>query len=232
MITLIKSELLYNRLIIYLAVLLSVIFFSVIWLAVQDWNVVPNQMLILLVMTFLAAYVGESRRVEKKRDRFQIQLPLPLLKIGLFRILYPAIMWLVIIGVFFITSGGVIVVDSALPGLKGIDIIYPQFNQFLILNGWVFMTNSAYLMLIDGRSSSLSNKKRVLFRLAEAILPFMAMAPFYLVMNFMGIFGDNQLRQTIIAITMDVRAGMVFNLLAIILIVINLIQFLKKSSYL
>ena len=94
------------------------------------------------------------------------------------------------------------------------------------------MTNTAYLILFDRRMTLYSKGFRFLFRLAEATLPFVAMTPFYLAMNFMGLFNDSQLRQTIIDITAATQVAVAFNLLAGILIVSNLIQFLRRSSYL
>ncbi|MFQ5630701.1 MAG: hypothetical protein ACE5I1_18170 [bacterium] len=90
-----KEELAYNKLLIFLMVAFCIACFVTIWFGVK-WqrNRAPLTMLIMLVMTVVVGYSGVKNRIGQKRDRMYILLPLSLRQVGCTHLLYPLSIWL------------------------------------------------------------------------------------------------------------------------------------------
>ena len=140
MLRLLEAELRYDRLRIGLILILSLVFFLVIWIGVKwERNRVPMVMLIVLVLTLTAVHAGEKYRISQERDRLHASLPVSLWQTGMTHLLYPA---LVLSAIIFLLFLSVLIVrpyvDYALT--------MPPLAHLLTLTGLVLAVNGVLLL--------------------------------------------------------------------------------------
>jgi hypothetical protein len=220
---LLKGEINYDRLRIIPVYLFCVACFITIWYGVQwERNRAPLAMLILLVSTIIIVSFGEKNRIIQKRDRLHVSLPLSPAQIGAAHLIYPFLVWLSLALLFYLT-GLLVQPFYAAP------LTMPSLMQFLTLNGLVMIISAMYRLYRDLRMNFNSKQQRFLIFLFWFIVYIAALAPFYIVTNFFGLFGENTALQQILMELSASPAG--FNILGGLLWGLSLWFFKRRNSY-
>ena len=223
MLRLLEAELRYDRLRIGLILILSLVFFLVIWIGVKwERNRVPMVMLIVLVLTLTAVHAGEKYRISQKRDQLHASLPVSLWKTGMTHLLYPV---LVLSAIIFLLFLSVLIVrpyvDYALT--------MPPLAHLLTLTGLVLAVNGVLLLQRDLRMRLTSKPLRFVAFLFWFLVYVAALLPFYVITNFMGVFGENTPAQHFLARLLGIPAG--FMAAGLILSLLSLVSFVTRRSF-
>jgi len=223
MLRLLEAELRYDRLRIGLILILSLVFFLVIWIGVKwERNRVPMVMLIVLVLTLTAVHAGEKYRISQERDRLHASLPVSLWQTGMTHLLYPA---LVLSAIIFLLFLSVLIVrpyvDYALT--------MPPLAHLLTLTGLVLAVNGVLLLQRDLRMRLTSKPLRFVAFLFWFLVYVAALLPFYVITNFMGVFGENTPAQHFLIRLLESPGG--FMAAGLILLVLSLVSFVTRRSF-
>lgn len=218
-----KAEINYDKLRIAIFFVLSFCSFIAIWFGVKwDRNRVPMTMLIILVLTLSAGYAEEKIRTLQKRDRFHALLPVSLWRIGISHLVYPVIILIGMILLFFCSS-------FIIQPLYGKTLTKPSFLQILTLSGLVLIVNAVILLHRDLRVIFAKKYQRALIFLFWFVFYIGAILPFYIVTNFFGFFGENiHLQKSFVKLS---ESPAWFLIPGVAISLISLSIFIKRKSY-
>jgi hypothetical protein len=219
----IRAEMKYDRLRIGLLLFFCMAAFLVIWIGVKwERNRVPMIMLMVLVLSLAAVYAGEKNRTIQKRDRLHVSFPVPLWQIGMTHILYP---------VFVLTIMYVLLFLSVLVARPLVDYMLnmPSFAHLLTLIGLVLIVNAAILLHRDLRMTFSSKAQRFLIFVFWFVVYIGALLPFYVITNFLGVFGEDTPAQNFLTRLLETPTA--FMAAGLSLSALCLLVFMKRKSY-
>lgn len=220
---LLKAEVSYDRLRIGLFLFFCMIAFLTIWLGVKwERNRVPMIMLMVLVLSLAAVYAGEKTRSIQKRDRLHVLFPVSLCKIGMTHLFYPVIVLLIMYFLLFVS------VLAARPFVN-YSLTMPSFSHMLTLTGLVLIVNAVILLHRDLRMIFSRKPQRLLIFVFWFVVYIGALLPFYVVTNFLGVFGENTPAQNILTRLLESFTG--FMAAGLLLSALSLVVFIKRKSY-
>jgi len=108
----------------------------------------------------------------------------------------------------------------------------PTILQFLSLTGWILIVNAAYSMSIDLKVTAHNKAKWMLLKFVQILMPFAAIAPFYVAMNFMGAFGEeSSVRHWLLRISDSPGGAAAFLLAGAALSLLGVMSFVRRKSY-
>lgn len=219
----IKAELKYDRLRIGLFLLFCVAAFLTIWLGVKwERNRVPMVMLMVLVLSLSGVYAGEKTRTIQKRDRLHLLFPVPLWQIGLTHILYPFFVLSIIYLLLFLS------VLAARP-LVNYELTMPSVSHMLTLTGLVLIVNAVILLHRDLWMTFTRKPQRFFIFVFWFVVYIGALLPFYVVTNFLGVFGENTPAQSFL--NRLLQSSVVFMAVGLFSSALSLVAFVKRKSY-
>jgi LPXTG-motif cell wall-anchored protein len=220
---LLKAEVSYDRLRIGLFLFLCMVAFLTIWLGVKwERNRVPMIMLMVLVLSLAAVYAGEKTRSIQKRDRLHVLFPVSLWEIGMTHLFYPVIVLLIM---YFLLFVSVLVVRP----LVNYSLTMPSLSHMLTLIGLVLIVNAVILLHRDLRIIFSRKPQRLLIFVFWFVVYIGALLPFYVVTNFLGVFGENTPAQNLLTRLLESSTG--FMAAGLLLSAISLVVFVKRKSY-
>ena len=213
-----KAELKYNSATALGAYFFGLLLFIFSFFPVQREVRVAIIMFAMLCTPMIAGYFGDYR-IHQKRDRFHVTLPIANYHLGLMRLIYPILIWLSLIIVFYLT----VLIFS------WIDI--PSISQMIVLNGWILMVNAIYLIFSDLDVSSKEKNKQIFMKGIKYIMPFVAMLPFWIYMT--SGFSDNDIffNKFIKDIWYFPSVTIGINVFGLSISIISIIVFARRSSY-
>jgi hypothetical protein len=219
----ISAEMKYDRLRIGLFLLFCMVAFLSIWLGVKwERNRIPMIMLMVLVLSLSAVYAGERYRTIQKRDRLHVLFPVLLWRIGMAHLLYPIC---VLLGIYFLLFVSVLVARP----LVDYALAMPSMAHMLTLTGLVLTVNAVILLHRDLRLIFPGKPMRFMIFVFWFLVYLGALLPFYVVTNFLGVFGEDTPAQDFLvrlleSPTVFVASGLLFSAL-------SLVVFVKRKSY-
>ena len=220
---LLKAEMSYDRLRIGLFLVFCMATYLTIWLGVKwERNRVPMIMLMVLVLSLAAVYAGEKNRNVQKRDRLHMMFPVSLMQIGLTHILYPFVVLSIIYFLLFLS----VLVASPLVNYS---LKMPSLPHMFTLTGLVLIVNAAILLHRDLRMIFSSKPLRLLTFVFWFVVYLGALLPFYLVTNFLGVFGEDTPAQDFFTRLLEAPTG--FMAAGLLLSVLSFIVFVKRKSF-
>lgn len=220
---LLRTELNYDKFKILIVYVICIICFITVWFGVKwERNRAPMTMLIMLVSTIMVGYYGEAKRIAQKRDGYHVLLPVSVLRIGAVRLIYPILIWVSILLLFFIL---VFIILAFYPH----GLTRPSAAQFLTLNGLIMIVNVVYLLYSDLRMTFTQKHQRFVIFLFWFLIYISALLPFYIMTNFFGLFGENTILQ--IFINKLFRSPVRFNFFGLVFSILSLIVFVNRRSY-
>jgi hypothetical protein len=194
-----------------------------IWFGVKwERNIAPMTMLIMLISLLAIVYSGEIKRIAQKRDCLHVALPIPLRQIGLAHLMFPFLIWISIVLMFFLSYLIVRPYDTVWP-------TNPNILQLLTLNGLVISVCAVALLSRDLRKVFIKKPARLAILLFWILIYIAALLPFYIVTNSFGLFGENTPLQ-ILLVNLSV-SPVPFNIVGIVLSFISLEIFMRRKSY-
>jgi hypothetical protein len=218
-----KAEICYDRLRVFVFFIFCAVVFLTIWFGVKwERNRVPMTLLMILILTLTAVYAGEKNRTIQKRDRLHVLLPATLWQIGITHLLYPIIVLLCIYLVLFLSA-------LAVQAFVRDSLTMPSHLHILTLTGLVLIVNAVILLHRDLRMTFTKKYQRFFVFLFWFLVYFGALLPFYVITDFFGLFGENTPAQRFLTGLLESPAG--FLLSGIFLSVVSLIVFMKRKSY-
>jgi hypothetical protein len=197
--------------------------FLTIWLGVKwERNRVPLIMLMVLVLSLAAVYAGEKTRSIQKRDRLHVLFPVSLWKIGMTHLFYPVIVLLIMYFLLFVS------VLVARP-LINYSLPMPSSAHMLTLTGLVLIVNAVILLHRDLRMIFSRKPQRFLIFVFWFVVYIGALLPFYVVTNFLGVFGENTPAQNFLTGLLESSTGFMAG--GLLLSALSLVVFVKRKSY-
>jgi hypothetical protein len=197
--------------------------FLTVWLGVKwERNRVPMIMLMVLVLSLSAVYAGEKNRTVQRRDRLHMLFPVPLWQIGMAHLLYPLCVLSIIYFLLFVS------VLAARP-LVDYELTMPSLAHMFTLTGLVLIVNAVILLHRDLRTTFSRKPQRLLIFLFWFVVYFGALLPFYVITNFLGVFGEDSTAQTFL--TRLLESPTVFIAAGLMLSALNFVIFVKRKSY-
>jgi hypothetical protein len=213
----------YDRLRIGLFLFFCMVAFLTIWLGVKwERNRVPMIMLMVLVLSLSAVYAGEKSRTIQKRDRLHVSFPVPLWQIGMTHLLYP---FFVLSIVYFLLFMSVL---TARP-LVNYTLSMPSLAHMFTLTGLVLIVNAVILLHRDLRMTFTRKPQRFFIFVFWFVVYIGALLPFYVITNFLGVFGEDTPAQNLLTHLLESSTG--FIAAGIILSVLSFVVFIKRKSY-
>jgi hypothetical protein len=220
---LLKAEISYDRLRINISTLFCAASFVSIWLGVKwERNRVPMTMLMVLVLSLLAVYAGEINRTAQKRDRLHVLLPISLWKIGISHLLYPIAVLFGIYVVYFLSA---LFVDP----FSGRTLTLLSLSHMFTLTGLVLVINAVILLHRDLRMTFTKKHQRFVIFLFWFVVYCGVLLPFYVVTNFLGLFGEDTQVQNFLARLLESPGG--FMAAGLLLSGLSFVVFVKRKSY-
>lgn len=218
-----KAEVLYDgsRLLVVLVFCLAsliAIWFGVKW----ERNVSPLTMLILLISALVAVYASEQHRINNKRDRLHVSLPLSLWATGFSHLIYPILIWTVILTLYQISY-------LFFEYISGTTRLKPSFLQILTLSGLFLIINAMALLSRDLSRMFTKKTLQIVIYMTWYLLFIGVLLPFYVLTNFLGIFGENTRLQSFLKSVFESPLG--FLLLGVGLSVMSVFVFMRRKSY-
>jgi len=199
---------------------------SAIWYGVKyEQNHIPFLLLINLVAILLSVFFAKNREIKEKRERLNVQLPIPIFHAGFFRFIFTILNELIFILFFAITY--------AIFSLLYLDtIICPSINQFFFLNGLLLFTCCMFFMHHDLRKIYYFKSIRVIIISFYVFVYLLAIFPFFLVINFFGLFGmHTPVQSTLMYLTeLDIPVFLL-NFVGIVLFFFSIKIFTNRKSY-
>ncbi len=218
-----KAEISYDRLRVFVFFVFCAAVFLTIWFGVKwERNRIPMTLLMIMILSLSAVYAGEKKRVIQKRDHLHVLLPAKLWQIGITHLLYPIIVLLCIYLLLFLSA---LVVQ---PFVRD-PLTLPSPLHILTLTGFVLIVNAVILLYRDLRMTLTKIHQRAFVFLLWVLVYIGALLPFYIITNFFGLFGENTPAQRFLAGLLESPAG--FLLFGVFLSVVSLIVFMKRKSY-
>ena len=218
-----RSELKYDRFRISLYLCFCMIAFLTIWLGVKwERNRVPMIMLMVLVLSLSAVYAGEKNRTVQRRDRLHMLFPVPLWQIGMTHLLYPLFVLSIIYVLLYLS------VLAARPFVD-YDLTMPSLAHMLTLTGLVLIINAVILLHRDLRTIFSRKPQRFLIFVFWFVVYFGALLPFYVITNFLGVFGEDTTAHTFL--TRLLESPTVFIAAGLVLSALNFVIFVRRKSY-
>lgn len=185
MLNIVWAEFIYYKNVVLFYVILLVASFLTIWYGVRiEANQVPSQMLILLVTVFSLGNIQSGWFIKSKRMRLFNAISLSRKLFGDLRFLFP-----------FVTWAGALLILGGLYTLVSIfdaDLTHPSFNQLLLLNGIILITQSVYLFNIDVRHLSHTRSLHIVAGIVYGVTFLGVLFPFYVLVNFAGLFEHSE----------------------------------------
>jgi len=219
----IRAELKYDRLRIGLFLIFCMVAFVTIWLGVKwERNRVPMIMLMVLVLSLSAVYAGEKNRIIQKRDRLHMMFPVSLWQIGMAHLLYPLLVLLIIYFLLFVS------VLAARPFVS-YGLTMPSHAHMFTLTGLVLIVNAVILLNRDLRMTFAKKPQRFLIFVFWFVVYIGALIPFYVVTNFLGVFGEDTLAQNFLTRLLESPTGLMAA--GLLLSVLSFVAFVKRKSY-
>jgi hypothetical protein len=220
---LLKAEFIYDRLRLLIVSFFCLVCLITIWFGVKwERNVSPMTMLILIISALVAVYEGEQVWINKKRDRLHVSLPISSWRVGFFHVVYPIIVWVAILILYEISY-------LILQLLSGNTRTKPSFLQVLTSSGLFLIINATVLLSRDMRTGSIKKSLHLIIFIFWILIFIVSLLPFYIVSNFMGIFGENMRLQ--IVLTALSESPVAFLSLGAVLSSASLFVFVKRRSY-
>lgn len=220
---LLKAEISYDRsrlLIVFVFCLASL---STIWFGVKwERNVSPMTMLILFISAFVAVYAGEQGRINNKRDRMHVSLPVSLWQTGFSHLIYPIFVWIAILIVYDVSY-------FILESISGATRIKPGFPQILTLSGLFLIVNATVLLARDLSRTFAKKSQQIMIYMTWYLLFIGALLPFYILTNFLGVFGENTPLQSFLSSLTQSPSG--FLLLGVGLSLASVYVFMRRRAY-
>lgn len=223
---LLSTDFKYNTLFISFAYLFCLICFMAIWFGVKyEHNRIPLFMLIILVSTLMVHLTVEGISSKEQRNRFHIFLPVPSIEVHAIRLLRPFLTWLSIGALLFLTHG-IVQSFSANP------LAIPSAEQLLSVNGLVLTVSAAYLLNIDMKIAFPKNHFRVPIFITWITVYVAALLPFFILMDFLGAFGqDTPLQGTILHILSSMWGSITLNLIGLIFAMASVLIYIHGKSW-
>ena len=220
---LLAAEINYNKYTILIASLISVVCFIAIWYGVHwERNRVPLTMLVMLVAVIMVVYAGEGNRVKQKRDRLHASLSVPLNRIGLLHQLLPLLIWLGILGVYFCAY-------FLSQSLSSTQLTKPSIMQLITLNGLLLTVNGAFLVNRDFRLVVERRAAKAAIYIFWFCIYIAVLSPFFIVMNFGGLFGENTALQR--SLNSMISSPYMVNVLGVMISIFSYQSFVKRNSF-
>jgi hypothetical protein len=220
---LLKAEILYDRFRLFIIFIFCLTSLVTIWFGVKwDRNVSPMTMLILFISALVAVYAGEGSRIQNKRDRMHVVLPLSLRKTGFSHVIYPIIVWIAILILYIVSY-------FVLAFISGATRTIPSPIQILTLSGLFLIVNAAVLLSRDLSKIFTKRSQQILIYMTGYLLFIGALLPFYIITNFFGAFGENTRIQSFISALSESPSG--FLLLGVALSLTSVFAFIRRKSY-
>lgn len=220
---LLKAEILYDRFRLLIVSVFCLTSLATIWFGVKwERNVSPMTMLILMISALVAVYAGEGSRVNNKRDRMHVSLPVPLKQIGFSHLLYPICVWIAILCLYEVSYFVLEVVSKAArPKLSLLHI--------LTLTGLFLIVNAAVLLSRDLSKIFTHKSQQIMIYLTGYLLFIGALLPFYIITNFFGAFGENTRLQSLMSSLSESPPG--FLVVGVVLSLTSVFVFVRRRSY-
>jgi hypothetical protein len=220
---LLKAEMSYDRLRIGFFLFFCMVAFLTIWLGVKwERNRIPMIMLMVLVLSLSAVYAGEKKRTTHKRDRLHVLFPVSLWQIGMTHLLYPPCVLLIMYFLLFVS------VLAARPFVN-YSLTMPSLTHMLTLTGLVLIVNAVILLHRDLRMAFTRKFQRLLVFLFWFVVYIGALLPFYVITNFLGVFGENTRAQNFLTRLLEAPTG--FVAAGLLLSGLSFVVFIKRKSY-
>lgn len=220
---LIEAELIHGkeRILAFTLTYLTFIFITLTWVR-WERNRVASVLLFLFLMPLVATYGGEKWRTQERRDRMQALLPVPLVRIGLSHLLLPLCLFVLMFCLYFVVFFSSRTISAN--GMTG-----PTPVQFLSVSGLTLIVNAIALLYRDLRVSATKKYQRFLIHLFWWVIYIGALLPFYIVMNFLGWFGESTSLQKAI-VNLGTKPHILL-LPGVGLSLLSLFVFTKRKSY-
>lgn len=220
---LLKAEILYDRSRLVIVFIFSLVCLVTIWFGVKwERNVSPMMMLILFGSAIVAVYAGEQGRVNNKRDRMHVSLPVPMWKSGFSHLIYPICVWIAILILYKVSY-------FVLEFISGTTRTKPSFLQILTLSGLFLIVNATYFLSRDLSKTLTKTSQQIMIYMTWYLLVIAALLPFYILTNFLGVFGENTPLQSILSSLSESPPG--FLLIGVCLSLVSLLVFMRRRSY-
>lgn len=215
----------YNGFIISVAFLLCCISFVAIWFGVKyGHNRVPLFMVIMLMATIMINFISEGIRSKEQRYRFHGSLPLPEIKVYATPLIFPVLTWISITLYF-------VLIFTFVQTLSDKDLIIPTANQLFSVNGLALIVCALYLMNINLKIVFPRRYLRILIFVVWLIVYVAALLPFYVMTDFLGIFGQHTpLQESLLNIVSSMEGCLALNGIGLILLSICIIFFVRRKS--
>ena len=219
----VRAEMSYDRLRIGLFLFFCMVAFFTIWLGVKwERNRIPMIMLMVLILSLSAVYAGEKNRTIQKRDRLHVLIPISLWQIAIPHLLYPLFVLLIVYCLLLVS------VLTARPFVN-YALSMPSLAHMITLTGFVLIVNAVVLLQRDLRMTFAKKPQRFLIFLFWFAVYIGALLPFYVITNFLGVFGEDTPAQNFLTRLLESPAG--FLAAGLLLSTISLVVFVKRKSY-
>jgi hypothetical protein len=179
-------------------------------------------MLVLFISALVAVYAGEGSRIYNKRDRMHVALPVSLWKTGFSHLIYPIFVWVAILIMYKVSY-------SVLGFISGATRTEPSSIQILTLSGLFLIVNAAVLLSRDLSKILTKKPQQIMIYMTGYLLFIGALLPFYILTNFLGVFGENTPLQSSVSSLSESPSG--FLLLGVGLSLTSLFVFMRRRSY-
>ena len=222
-----RAEIDYNRLFLLGFHLFSAVCFIVIWYGVKfERNRAPLILMILMVSTYMVAYIKENRPVRGSRFRMFAALPVSLRSIGIERLLFPLFYFMSLLALLFVVFACCGLVSNS-------DLTIPPVTHFLYVGGLILIVTALYYMANDMKVMTRHRIVQAFFMFTWLMIYLVVFAQFYVIINFFGLFDGVNTPGEFILQFMG-RWFVVILILAagVLLSLISLNVFHKRKSYL
>jgi len=217
------AELKYEKSKIIISALFCGICIVVIWYWVKwERNRAPMILLIMLISTIMAVLFTEQKQTLTKRGRLHLQLPITLRKIGFTHIIYPFLIWMIILAFY-------LVLYAVFQAGTEFRLTIPSVMQITTLTGLIFILNAGAMMQRDLKSIIHKKPYRIIRFLIWKLLFISLLSPFYVVTNFGGFFGEGTELQSFLMTLSE--SAVLSNSLAVIMSLVSLRIFSRRISY-
>ncbi|MBN1479346.1 hypothetical protein EH223_16125 [candidate division KSB1 bacterium] len=179
-----RAELLYYRTALLFYALFCTVAFCAIWFGIRiEANKIPSIMLILLVTVLSVGNIQSGFFIKSKRLRWLFLLPIARSSFGDIRFLFPLAVWL---GTLILYTMLYVVVAFVVTSP-----VRPHLTHILLVNGLILLTQSMYLYNIDIRHIIRVRSVHMIVGILWFITFVLILVPFYVLVNFAGLFGQS-----------------------------------------
>lgn len=221
-----KAELSYNRVKIFLMYLFCAVCFITIWIGVKyERNVTPLTMLIMVVPAITICLDSEAKRSKENRFIILISRPLRFQSIDLARLLIPVVLWMTVMILYLVMYG---FHQSISHNAR----TSPSLTQIIFLNGIVLIIMSSYYINKDLRTSFTARTPKVFIVILWAVIYIVMLSPPFILSNFLGLFGRSlSIQEFLLNVSVSPIALVIVNSIGLILSMISIIVFRNRGSY-